>query len=239
VPDSAPGFEIHAPPGQYNLIAQKTDGRTRYAGFAPVDVTTHDVTDIAITLQPPVTISGKLRIAGSDDLKAFANSNVEVTAESKDLISEVPAAPVAGDGTFSLIASAGLGPLNLGVRGMPPGFYVKSIVEGPDLTEIVVSPNAATVSGVVHDKNGEPIAGATVVLTPGFRTTVTDQTGYFAIGSLAPGDYTLFAWSEIQPNQYYDPDFLKAAESRGQPLTLQEGSQEVVNYEAIVALAAQ
>ena len=37
VPDSAPGFEIQAPPGQYTLIAQKTDGRTRYTGLAQVD----------------------------------------------------------------------------------------------------------------------------------------------------------------------------------------------------------
>jgi protocatechuate 3,4-dioxygenase beta subunit len=132
---------------------------------------------------------------------------------------------------------------------MPAGYYVKSMtyaqqdvtetgltyVESQNLLEIVVSPNAATVSGVVHDKDGEPIAGATVVLAPGFRTTVTDQTGYFAIASLAPGDYTLFAWNEIQPNQYYDPDFLKSVEGRGQPLTLQEGSQEVVNYEAIIS----
>jgi hypothetical protein len=213
-----------------------------------VDVTTHDVTGVSITLQPPVTISGKLRIEGSDDLKAFANSDVEVTAESKALVSAVPSAPVAVDGTFSL-ATTGLDSLGIGVRGMPPGYYVKSItyaqqdvretgltyVAAADPMEIVVSSHGATVSGVVHDKGGEPIAGATVVLSPGFRTTVTDQTGYFAIGSLAPGDYVLFAWNEIQHNQYYDVDFLKSVESRGQPVTLQEGSQEVVNYEAILS----
>jgi Carboxypeptidase regulatory-like domain len=141
---------------------------------------------------------------------------------------------------------------------MPPGYYVKSVtyaqqevretgltyVESSDPIGIVVSPNAATVSGVVHNDAGEPVAGATVVLAPppamrnpprNFRTTTTDQTGYFAIGSLAPGDYTLFAWDDVQVNQYYDPDFLMTAESRGQKLTLEEGSQEVVNYEGIVA----
>jgi len=45
----------------------------------------------------------------------------------------------------------------------------------------------------------------------------------------------LFGWNEIQPNRYYDADFLKSVESRGQPVTLQEGSQEVVNYEAILS----
>jgi hypothetical protein len=249
VPDSASGFTIQAPPGEYNLIAQKTGaGRTRFTGIAPVDVTTHDVTGINVTLQPPVAISGKLSIAGSGDLKALANSNVQVTAESKYLMPDVPPAPVAADGTFSL-TSTGLESLSIGVVGMPPGYYVKSItyaqqdvketglayVESADLLDIVVSPNGASVSGVVHDKGGEPIAGATVVLTPGFRTTETDQTGYFAIGSLAPGDYTLFAWNQIQPNQYYDPDFLKSVEDRGQPVALQEGSQEVVNYEAVVS----
>jgi hypothetical protein len=72
----------------------------------------------------------------------------------------------------------------------------------------------------------------------GFRTTVTDQTGYFAIGSLGPGDYVMFGWNQIQPNQYFDLDFLQSVESRGQQVTLREGSQEVVNYEAIISADA-
>ncbi len=255
--DSAPGFEIQAPPGSYYLVAQKTTGPTRFTGIAPIDVTTYDVTGVAITLQPPVTLPGQLRIAGSDDLRAFANSKVLVTAESKESTSDVAPAPVASDGTFTLTGTV-IDSLNIGVSGMPPGYYVKSVtyaqqevretgltyVESSDPIGIVVSPNAATVSGVVHNDAGEPVAGATVVLAPppamrnpprNFRTTTTDQTGYFAIGSLAPGDYTLFAWDDVQVNQYYDPDFLMTAESRGQKLTLEEGSQEVVNYEGIVA----
>jgi hypothetical protein len=254
--DSDPGFEIEAPPGSYNLVAQKTVGQTRFTGLAAVDVTTYDITGVTVALQPPVEIPGKLRIAGAEDLSAFAGSNVLVVAQSKESISEVAPAPVAGDGTFTLIAT-GLDSLNVGVGGMPPGYYVKSITyaqqeirdtgltyaASSDPMEIVVSPNAATVSGVVHNKAGEPIAGATVVLAPtgkrnpplNFHTTVTDQTGYFAIGSLAPGDYTLFAWDDVQPNEYYDPDFLQSVEASGQKVTLEEGSQEVVNYQGIIA----
>ena len=36
---------------------------------------------------------------------------------------------------------------------------------------------------------------------------MTDQTGYFAIGSLAPGDYTLFAWNKISPINITTPIF--------------------------------
>ena len=111
-------------------------------------------------------------------MKAFANSNVQVTSESKELTA-VSNPPVAADGTFSLTI-AGLDSLTINVTGMPPGYYVKSIVyaqqdvretglsyvAGSDPMAIVVSPHGASVSGVVHDKGGEPIAGATVVLNP-------------------------------------------------------------------------
>ncbi|MEZ4398468.1 MAG: TonB-dependent receptor [Kofleriaceae bacterium] len=46
---------------------------------------------------------------------------------------------------------------------------------------------AATVLGVVHDRLGAPIAGATVTTDPGGVTTVTDAAGQFAI-AVAPGE---------------------------------------------------
>lgn len=255
--DSDTGFAMQAPPGSYFVVAEKAVGRARFTGAAAVDVTTYDIEDLALTLQPPIEIPGNLRIAGADNLEAFSNLNVQVVAAPRELVTDAAIAPVMPDGTFTLVTT-GLDSYDIHVTGMPPGYYVKSVqhaqqdvlktglsyTQPSDLLDIVVSPNAATVTGVVHNKGGEPIPGATVLLAPApdkrdrasnFRVTITDQTGYFAIISLAPGDYTLFAWDDIQPGEYFDPDVLKSVEGRGQNLNLLEGAQEVVNYDVITA----
>ena len=49
------------------------------------------------------------------------------------------------------------------------------------------APTSATALGVVHDRTGGPIAGATVRTDPGGVTATTDAAGQFAI-AVAPGD---------------------------------------------------
>ena len=51
--------------------------------------------------------------------------------------------------------------------------------------------NNGVVAGRAVDAAGAVLRGAIVKLQPGGATTVTDATGEFAVGNLAPGDYTL------------------------------------------------
>jgi len=56
--------------------------------------------------------------------------------------------------------------------------------------------------GVVKDRNGSGVGGATVVLLrPGGQRTPsswTDQIGRFHMNSIPPGDYKIFAWADIE-----------------------------------------
>jgi hypothetical protein len=45
----------------------------------------------------------------------------------------------------------------------------------------------------------------------------------------APGDYKVFAWEDIEAGAWLDPDFMLKQESRGQPVSIREGSQDGID----------
>ena len=255
-----PKFEFRLAPGAYNITAYFNDGAQMMSGITQVDVADADVENVAVQIQPGAEIAGHLRIEGASDLSALAKSNVQVRLSPKEMTFMVggPAGGRMGeDGAFTL-KNVGPQPLSVFVDGLPTGYYVKAINYGQqdakangltylgsnDALEIVVSPNGANVEGRVHNHGGDPVSGATVVLAPPpeqrtdsqrFRTARTDQNGHFSLKGLEPNDYTVYAWEDIEPGQYVDPDFLKASENHGKSLKLKESGQESLDLESIPA----
>lgn len=254
-----PTFEVRLPPGSYNLTAYYNDSGAMVSGIAQVDVGESDIDNVVIDPHPGVDVSGRVRIEGAADLSALAQSNVRVQVYAKDngILFGVQPGRMNDDGTFTL---KNIGPqaFNVNVIGLPSGYYLKSASYGAqdakengftytgssDTLDVVVSPKAAVVSGVVHNHKGDPVAGAFVVLAPPaaersnarrFHLAITDQTGRFKLNGVEPNDYTVFAWEDIEPGEYMDPDVLKAAESSGKALKLEEGAQESLDLEAIPA----
>jgi hypothetical protein len=100
----------------------------------------------------------------------------------------------------------------------------------------VVASDGGAVEGVALDKNQQPAAGATIVLVPDrrsrmdlFKSTTSDQNGHYEIASIPPGDYKLFAWDDIEPDAWNDPDFLKDYEKQGEKTTLEAKMRATVN----------
>ena len=71
-----------------------------------------------------------------------------------------------------------------------------------------------------------------------FKTTATDTTGHFSISGIAPGEYKLFAWQQVEDGAYQDPEFLKPYENQGQAVTIREGSRETAQLKVILAADA-
>ena len=155
---------------------------------------------------------------------------------------------VGDDGTFSL-KNIMPGKYRLNVFGIPDGTYIKSIRFGNqditrtelDLTsgsggalEILFSPKAGEVSGVVRDRDGNAVAGVTVSMwLPGTmheqaKSSVTDQTGAFKLRNLSPGDYKLIAWEDVEPVLVFNTDFCSQFNSQATTISVKEGSTESV-----------
>ena len=109
--------------------------------------------------------------------------------------------------------------------------------------DILLSPNAADVTGVVRNDKGETIPGVLVTLwSPGqapagtadsYRFANTDQSGGFRLSNLAPGEYRIVAWEDIEPGLAQDPDFRKRFESQAASVTLRDNSHDTADVKLI------
>jgi hypothetical protein len=110
--------------------------------------------------------------------------------------------------------------------------------------DIVISPNVASLEGVVTDNRLAGAPGAQVVLIPdesqpalNVKVARTDQNGHFSIPQIAPGDYKLYAWEAIETNAWFDPDLVRKYQQYATRVLLGERSRQTVNARVIPANA--
>jgi hypothetical protein len=117
-----------------------------------------------------------------------------------------------------------------------------SVSGGAVALDLLASANGASAEGVVTDQKGEPVANAMIVAVPEprlrgrverYRTTESDQSGRFALHGIQPGDYTLFAWENVEGEAYYNPEFLKTYETQGSALRVSEGDRKTMQLVVI------
>jgi protocatechuate 3,4-dioxygenase beta subunit len=231
-------------PGEYVLTASSTSNNSEPAyGREEVSVSDSDITGVKVTLEHGMTVAGTIKLEGGGPpvhlsifLSDLGGASGNVITEAKD------------NGTFELHGVA-LGKFAVHLQELPEGVYVKSIRFGQqdithtvlDLTsgvsgtlDILLSPRAAEVSGTVKNKDGAAMAGVEVTLWPkqGQSKSVyrgsTDQNGDFRIAGLAPGDYYINAWEDLDPYLSFDLDFLKRFASPETTITLEESAHQTV-----------
>ena len=154
-------------------------------------------------------------------------------------------AQVKEDGTFTF-PSVGKDHFRVAVLAAPPEVYLKSarmgeddvLENGLDMTrrevagvlDLVFSQEGGKAEGVVLNDKNDPVSGATVVLVPDsrkrsqehlFKSASTDQNGRFSLQGIPPGDYKLFAWEDVEDGIWFDPDFLKSREEKGETVKVE------------------
>jgi protocatechuate 3,4-dioxygenase beta subunit len=252
-------FEVaRVAPGSYMLMASATIDDKRYAARAPVQVGGTNVEGVQIAIRAGGTVTGKLRVEGRPEEHLAGLSVGLRTWESGGvLFGPAPATRTQADGSFQL-EDVNTDRYSFYVTGLPEGYYVKSVRSGgadvmasglevgggSAALDVLISPSAGAVEGAVTDPRNQKLsAGATVVLVPDvkerselYNKVTTDQEGHFRMRNLVPGEYRLFAWEDVQPYAWMDPDFLRAVESKGERITVAEGSPQTVQLKLIGAL---
>jgi hypothetical protein len=224
----------------------------------PIDIGNENVDNVSVALTPGLAIKGQVRMDGNGEVSL---GNLQIALEPQGFMMGRTGAQVKENGSFEM-ENVSADNYRVNVFGLPPPFYVKSIRMGEadgletglDLSrgaggplEILLSPNAGQVEGTVLDAKQQPASVGTVVLVPDvrhrdqpqlFKLTGLNASGHFTIAGIAPGDYKLFAWQEVESDAYQDPEFLKPYEVQGQSLTIREGSRENMQLKLIPAEAA-
>jgi hypothetical protein len=247
-------------PGSYTLASFWFDDGISYVNRQAVDVGNADVEGIAMTVVPGMNISGRVVWEGQP---ALDKDELQIMPKPVDVPFGVRGqARVARDNSFTL-KGLGEGTYRAEVMGMSKECYIKDMYYGESSVikdgftvtrgeagalEIVISSRGARVQGTVMDSDGLPLAGVSIVLVPElsqrenyqkYKTQSTDQYGNFDLHGIAPGDYKLFSWVEVEPDAWQDPEFLKQFEDKGQRITLQDGDHHTVKVTAIQTKAPE
>jgi hypothetical protein len=248
-------FEIRGVvPGSYVVYAQfDNEGQELYASQS-VEVGAADVEDVQLVITSGVDLPGRVHMEGTTS--APITGIVVWLSLRGGLPGPGVRASLKEDGSF-LLKNVN-GEYDLSVAPLPDDCYLKSARLGTgdalengvstgraargDTLELVISAAGGRMEGAVLDRDGQGVGGAVVALIPRVRSAnrlykaaTTDPNGRFTLRGIAPGEYKVFAWEDVEPNAYRDPDFLRAYEERGETIRVEEGGRPRVELKVIPA----
>jgi hypothetical protein len=208
----------------------------------PVEVGASNVEGVRVVLSAGGEVAGTVTVEGKDKPDSLSGQVVFENGEGEPLDTEI--GPTGAfktrlcSGRYTVIVQLGAQFLVHSIRSAGRDVLAEGMtISGPgsEPLDIVLGSDGGRVDGVVLDADDKPVAGATVVLVPEaklrsrasrFRQTETDQYGRYELKDIPPGDYRLFAWEDVELGIWYDPEFLKAVESKGQVVTIQPNGHE-------------
>jgi len=227
------------PPGVYSL---NTRGRNLGSprGFLTVEVVDRSVEGLRVVLGPTAEVKGRIIFEGDNksdfqrergvwlmgpsNLGGVGNIDDELAFTVRDVLPGTYQVKVMGDPRTFYQKSIRCGDVDVLRNGL-------AIAEGATANiEVVLASDFGSVSGTVLDKDGQPAAGATVLLVPDASqrrrdndnpSTSADQNGRFEQKAVPPGDYKLFALDAgIDPDEFDEEEFLKTNKDRGTAVTV-------------------
>jgi hypothetical protein len=256
VDPSSGKFEIHGvSPGSYLLIASQLFAGRAFGGRIPVEVSlASPPEDATLPLAPAFEITGSVEVEGVPR-GAPQNLSLRLAPSEGLALGPEPLGKVGSDGSVRL-AGVTPGLWALSVDPLPEGLWVKTesfanndavagevnvIESGRGQLRVVLATNGAQISGTVG-KDGQP-SRAIIVLAPAapelrssrllYRVTNTTEHGMFILRNVRPGTYKLFAFQEIEPFAWLDPELLRTVEASAEPVTIGPGENLQLDLIAI------
>jgi uncharacterized protein (DUF2141 family) len=276
------------PPGQYTLIARATlrqspgqpgtvsapiaqaaqravelrraaEQATVLFSMMDVSVDGRNLTDVILTLQPGMSVSGQIAFDGATPPPTDLN-RARVTLNAVD---PGPMRPMASSASARVDASGRFtinnvlpGRYRLSGSSGATGWVVESaVINGQDTADfpIEIRPNqqvtGATITftdrqseftgGVVNDRN-EPVSLYTVIVYPSdqrywtgpsrrIQTSRPGTDGRFTFRNLPPGDYRLATVFDPEPGSWYDPAYLQQLDGSSTQFSIAPGEKKVMD----------
>jgi hypothetical protein len=241
--DAATGeFEFRGvTPGAWVITAGCFERGAQLFGASDVVVANSDSEDVTVTLAKSTELSGIVRIDGAPGATETPRGVYVGVRPASDGSQPAMGAQIHEDGAFAL-QGVQPGDYLLNVRVQEPWFVKSALMGGQD---VLAGPFTVTASGapgpidVSIAKGGGQIDGTVVdgvtpvlnclilLLGPGQeRQGRGDPSGKFHFGALAAGEYTVYAFSELQDIEYTRPEVMQRFS--GTRVSVSEGAKQQV-----------
>lgn len=249
-------FEIRGvSPGSYLIVASQLLSAQPLGGRIPVEVSAAAAQEqLSVPLAPAFDILGAIEVEG---LPRGSMPNLIVRLQPAEglALGPQPWSKVASDGSIRL-PGVTPGLWKIVIDSLPQDLWVKAesfagneVPAGELIANestrgqlrIVLAGNGAQISGTVT-VDSQPCR-ATVVLAPAalelrpfhqfYRVTNATEHGTFTLKGVRPGSYKLFAFQEIEPFAWFDPELLQMVESMGEPVAVTKSENMLRDVVAI------
>jgi hypothetical protein len=257
------------PPGQYRIVVRADDpngtpgGRGRIGGpgaspafWAEQDIAVdgHDQAGLALTLQPGMTVSGRVTAAASIDF-----TKCSVVLKPVMTGGTGSRSPMDADGSFAAVGVAP-GWYRLDVVTSQPGGGVKvgsarvgqsdvadlpfEVRPSTNITNVAVklTTTLGEIAGTLKDASDKPAAHYVIAVFSADRAYWTSKNrrmpaptetlgdGRFRIADLPAGDYFILMATDLDPDALQDPAVLAQLAAQAQRITLGEGEKKVQDF---------
>jgi protocatechuate 3,4-dioxygenase beta subunit len=134
----------------------------------------------------------------------------------------------------------------------PRGWTMKSVyVDGRDVTDlplevkgdnvssinVIFTDKISSLAGAVRDARGNGVGNVSVIAFPSdpklwspqsrhIMTARTDATGAYRLTAVPPGDYFVAAVEDVEPGEWFDPEFLDQIKDEATKVKVDEGEQK-------------
>lgn len=243
------------PPGSYEAIVTLNSEEKQSYALKHVEVGNADVDAGILTFLPAVELPGTVRVEGG----AFNGlTRVRINLQSQYATPAMGShiAQVQPDGSF-LLKNAPPAAYEVAINRVS-GVYLKSVRMGDrelpdrrvDLSSkleplvVVLGADGGEVEGSVRNAQGDPVVRARVnVIAYGDhagrmdlnRAGFTNEKGDFEIKNVAPGEYKIFAWEDVEVGAPQNPEFRKPFEKQAASIKMQPNGHEKVSVTVIAA----
>ena len=245
----------NVPAGNYMLRAVSQSGMQPMRAEARITVNSN-LDGLRLTLAPSVTIPIVVRI----DPRASSGANAPASPQHPPLSVQLTPIEIATSEAFSTydpnrggiaIQNVDFGTYTVELRPHPP-WYVQSASYGQtnvlydDISvssgqgyplDVVLRDDSASLSGTLKSADGTP-AHATVVVVPQPITKLEPHmsrgiSDSFNVSGLAPGDYLVFAFDQVDGLELSDQDVIDSYASQGAHVTLTPNQKAQVQLDLI------
>jgi hypothetical protein len=231
--------------GRYVLVAQRPAAPAEI-GLVALDVIDQDVDFVELVLGGGVDVRVTAMRQARDPEALTGGGPLAMRVEMRPLANPLLVFGMTPTAQGGVIRDLVPGAYAMRIQNVPSGHYLKSAIYGaadvlegelqvgqrPNDLTLVFQEGGGGIDVSVTDPKKTPLAGALVTAVPveeGRRinlskVTTTDQRGLARLDALAPGQYFLLAWEDIDPRAVESPAFLQAFRSRAQRITVADGA---------------